>query len=234
MSRVDTAAPDRLPWLPDEPSPAPVRRQPGSVDPWTVGGAIAIVVAGAFWLGARSLNTQGPQNRTRGEASTTVHLPAPRAMEPQVRISAPPEVRPVAAPEVRPTPIHEVHVVPPRPAKSHATPAPKPHPGRSWRRKRRISPRRLNRPGSCPPSLGTPASSRGPRADSSRSAPSGPLTRPNGAGGSWSAPIRPLLICLRSCERAAIPGGGPSTASRLAPPRRRIPRSSASGCSTSG
>lgn len=124
MSRVDTAAPDRLPWLPDEPSPAPVRRQPGSVVPWTAAGAIAIVVAGAFWLGARSLNTQGPQNRTRGEASTTVHLPAPRAMEPQVRISAPPEVRPVAAPEVRPTPIHEVHVVPPRPAKSHAAPAP--------------------------------------------------------------------------------------------------------------
>ena len=125
MSRVDTAAPDRLPWLPDEPSPASSRRHVGSVVPWTAAGAIAIVAAGAFWLGVRSVNTQGPQDHGLGEASTTVRLPAPRPAEPQVIIPAQPQVRPVAAPEVRPAPLHEVRIVPPRPVKSRATPAPK-------------------------------------------------------------------------------------------------------------
>jgi hypothetical protein len=129
MSRVDTAAPDRLPWLPDEPSPAPARRQSGSVLSWTAAGAIAIVAAGAFWLGARSPNTHGPQDHGRGEASTTVRLPAPRAVEPQISIPAQPQVPPVAAPEVRPVPVREVHIVPPRPVKSHAAAVPKGSPG---------------------------------------------------------------------------------------------------------
>lgn len=125
MSRVDTAAPDRLPWLPDEPSPAPARWQPGSVVAWTAAGAIAIVAAGAFWLGARNLNAQGPQDHRRDEASTTVRLPAARTLEPQVSIPAQPQVPPVAAPEVRPAPVHEVRIVAPRPVKSRAAPAPK-------------------------------------------------------------------------------------------------------------
>lgn len=125
MSRVDTAAPDRLPWLPDEPSPAPARRQPGPVVPWTAAGAIAIVAVAGFWVGDRNLNTQGPQDRRRGETSTTVRLPAPRTVQPQVGIPAQAQVPPVAVPEVRPAPVHEVHIAPPRPVKSHPAPAPK-------------------------------------------------------------------------------------------------------------
>lgn len=117
MSRVDTAAPDRLPWLQDEPSPAPARQRSGPVVRWAAA-AIAVVAAGAFWLGVRSVNDQAPQEYRRGAASTTVRLPAPRRAEPQVSIPAQPEVQPLAAPEVRPAPVREVHITPPRAVRS--------------------------------------------------------------------------------------------------------------------
>ena len=54
MSRVEAAAGmDRLPWLPDEPQPRPVKRRGNPVVPWAAA-AILAVAAGGFWLGTRS------------------------------------------------------------------------------------------------------------------------------------------------------------------------------------
>lgn len=118
MSRVDAAAADRLPWLPDEPSQKPQKRTRGALLPWAAV-PVLLVAAGGFWFGVRNLNTQAPIPARHAPASTTVRLPAPRAAEqPQVQIPVQPQVRAESAPEVRPAPVRQVRIVPPRPAKS--------------------------------------------------------------------------------------------------------------------
>ena len=118
MSRVDAAAADRLPWLPDEPSPAPRRQRGGRILPWAAA-AVLMVAASGFWLGFRSVNPEAPPVARHPQASTTVRLPAPRAAEPpQVGIPVQPELRPVRTPEVRPAPVRELHIASPRSAKS--------------------------------------------------------------------------------------------------------------------
>ena len=83
MSRVDAAAPDRLPWLPDEPQPWPAEPAGNGLLPWAA--VAAAVVAGAsFWMGTRSLEEE---RATPSRSTTTVRLPEPRnASIPQTRI----------------------------------------------------------------------------------------------------------------------------------------------------
>ena len=122
MSRVDTAGPDRLPWLPDEPSPPTAKSRSGPGLPFA-GAAVLLVAAGVFWLGVGTINTDSHRGQQPGAASTTVRLPAARPVTPQLSIAAQPEVRPVSAPEVRPAPVHEVHIVAPRIVKSRSAAA---------------------------------------------------------------------------------------------------------------
>lgn len=104
---VDAAAADRLPWLSDEPAPQRVRPRGGSLLPWAVA-ALAVVAAGGFWVGTRSVHEASPAAQ-RHSASTTVLLPAPRPAAPdQSRITPQPEIRPVPVPEVHPAPVREI------------------------------------------------------------------------------------------------------------------------------
>lgn len=117
MSRVEAAAADRLPWLQDEPSPTPAKRG-RPVAPLLVGTTALVLASVALWVGIRSSSTEISQNLRRHAATTTVRLPQPRPVEPQVTVARQPEVRQIAAPEVRPTPVREVHIVSPRSVKS--------------------------------------------------------------------------------------------------------------------
>lgn len=113
MSRVDTAGPDRLPWLPDEPSQPAARSRSGAALPFAAAGVL-LLAGGIFWLGVRSLSSERHPGQQRGAASTTVRLPAAKPVAPQISIVPQPQVRPVAAPEVRPAPVHEVRILAPR------------------------------------------------------------------------------------------------------------------------
>lgn len=111
MSRVDAAAADRLPWLPDEPSPHRAKRR-GAMLPWVGAGAV-LVIGAALWIGVRTASPGYPQAPSHGQASTTVHLPAPRLGPQQVAIAPQPEVRPAPAPEVKPVIVREVRIISP-------------------------------------------------------------------------------------------------------------------------
>jgi len=118
MSRVEAAAPDRLPWLPDEPTPQRRGRR-SRLLPFA--GIALAMLAGAGWLGLRNLSEQVPGPTQRVAPSTTVSLPAPRASEPAVQTPERQEVTPAPVRAVRPATVREVRIVaPPKiaPAKS--------------------------------------------------------------------------------------------------------------------
>jgi hypothetical protein len=143
MSRVDAAAPDRLPWLPDEPKAKPAKRGGRAIAGWAAGALLAVGGA-AFWIGVQSVQNQPAHTAKLPAPSATVQLPAPRPSEPQVSALAQPEVRVAPAPQVRPSPVREVRIAPPpqaraapqtsekaasvmeKPEKAHLTPAAKP------------------------------------------------------------------------------------------------------------
>jgi hypothetical protein len=107
---VDTAAADRLPWLPDEPSPKAGKRRGNLVVPSAVA-AVLLVGAAGFWFGERSVEEQ-PVPTPR--PATTVPLPQPQPVENMaVRIPSQHEVTPAPAPQVRPAPQREVRIAPP-------------------------------------------------------------------------------------------------------------------------
>jgi len=107
MSRVDTAAPDRLPWLPDEPKSQLAKRHGRPLIGWAT--AALVVVAGAgFWVGTRSVQNQLVSPHASSRAN--IQLPAPRPAEPEVRMQAQPEVKPVPVPQVRPAPVRELQI----------------------------------------------------------------------------------------------------------------------------
>lgn len=120
MSRVDAAAPDRLPWLSDEPTSEPQRHgrrlRRGAVAIWA-GSALLAVAAAGFWIGVRSGNETASAPSQEARPTTTVRLPAAQAPSPEVQIAPQPEVRLPPTPEVRPEPMRQVHIAPPtRPA----------------------------------------------------------------------------------------------------------------------
>jgi hypothetical protein len=112
MSRVDAAAADRLPWLPDEPRPAIPNRRHHLL--WIAAGImVGLVALASFWLGIRSVNDQPPP-AARHPVSTTIRLPQPRpATEPQVSLPAQRELESAPVREVRPAPVREVRIAPP-------------------------------------------------------------------------------------------------------------------------
>jgi len=105
MSRVEAAAAmDRLPWLPDEPAPQPVKRRRGGTLV-AVSAAILLTAGAAFWFGARGVDEVLPTPHARhAQPATTVRLPAPRLAPPPPALVLP------RAPEIRVTPVPEVHV----------------------------------------------------------------------------------------------------------------------------
>jgi len=115
MSRVEAAAPDRLPWLADEPMPKPQRRRRGSVTTGVGTALLALAVAG-IWIGMRSGEETASAPSRQALPTTTVRLPRLQAPAPEVQIAPQPEVRLPPAPEVHPEPIRQVHIAPPTPA----------------------------------------------------------------------------------------------------------------------
>src|SRR5690242_16846395 len=112
---------DRLPWLTDEPTPAPakpkLRKKPALPNLWGPAAALMLLLAAiSYWLGTRSANDQ-----SRGvESSRSVVTPLPHATTPpqqEVEIAPQPEVSPAPAPEVRSAPERQVRIERPRPIK---------------------------------------------------------------------------------------------------------------------
>lgn len=107
---VDAAAADRLPWLADEPLPRPVKKRRGSLVAWAAATA-AIVAAGGFWIGQRSVQTPVSLRSQHAQSTMTVRLPPPHAVAPpEVRIPAEREVHPAPVPEVHPLPVRQVRI----------------------------------------------------------------------------------------------------------------------------
>jgi hypothetical protein len=122
MSRVE-AAPgmDRLPWLPDEPQPRPVKRRGNSVLAWASAAVLALA-AGGFWLATRSVNEPLRTTEHSPAPATTVQLPIARPAEPQdVRLPPQRDVRPSPAPQVRPAPERELRIPLPSSKKAAAS-----------------------------------------------------------------------------------------------------------------
>ena len=100
---------DRLPWLDDEPE-RPARRVRLDLAGWIVA-AVLLVAGASYWLGQRSATEPQPQPARVATHSTTVALPAPQVIEPEIRPEPVPEVRPIRVPTVsvpRPKIEHEV------------------------------------------------------------------------------------------------------------------------------
>ena len=95
---------DRLPWLSDEPKPAP-KNGGREVIGWAV--AATMLIAGvSYWMGTQSrpADMEPARSVTRGTPSATVRLPEPRPVQaaPQVPIAPVPEVEPAPAPAPAP------------------------------------------------------------------------------------------------------------------------------------
>lgn len=123
MSRVEAAAPDRLPWLPDEPQPQRTKRRGWRALP-VAGTALAIVAGAGLWLGIRGLPEQGPAATQRVSPSTTVSLPSPRTVEPVVQTPERPEITPSPVRDVRAAPVREVRISAPPKVAPEKSPGP--------------------------------------------------------------------------------------------------------------
>jgi len=116
MSQAQAAAAvDRLPWLEDEPKPAPPRpsRERGShreIAGWAVT-AILLVAGISYWLGVHSW--QATSNTKVKEPEVTVSAHQPQAVAPP-QSHKQPQVALEPPPEVAPAPVREVPMARPR------------------------------------------------------------------------------------------------------------------------
>ena len=110
---VETAAVDRLPWLPDEPTPArPAKQQHRGL--LAAGAAALLVVAGVgSWMGYKSVVPASEPAIKSTAPAATVQLPVARPAGPEVQLPAQRQVEAAAVPEVRPAPQREVWLTPP-------------------------------------------------------------------------------------------------------------------------
>lgn len=108
---VDTAAADRLPWLPDDPAPPPRARRSRGGMPLALS-AIAAVAVGGFWLGSQSVERQAPLPGQQPQVVTTVQLPPATVAPPPAQAEAQPQsVAPqTSVREARAEPTHHVQV----------------------------------------------------------------------------------------------------------------------------
>jgi len=116
MSQVQAAAAvDRLPWLEDEPKPAPSRPPRERLSYREIGGwalsAILLIAGISYWLGVHSL-PGAPSTKVK-ETGTTVTVPKARAPE-QPSAQQPQAVILEPGPEVAPAPIRERTMARPR------------------------------------------------------------------------------------------------------------------------
>ena len=110
------AAVDRLPWLEDEPKPAPVRSQRArsssrEIAGWAV--ALILVVAGiSYWLGVHSWR---PSTGEVPPKAAKVSVPQPRSAEPApIQQQSQPQVVLEPEPEAAPAPFRDVRIARPR------------------------------------------------------------------------------------------------------------------------
>jgi hypothetical protein len=111
---------DRLPWLTDEPAPAPAKpklhKKPALSNLWGPAAALMLLLAvTSYWLGTRSVNDDQPKG---ADSSRSVVTPLPQPTTPpqkQVEIAPQPEVNPAPAREVRSEPQRQLRIERPRP-----------------------------------------------------------------------------------------------------------------------
>lgn len=117
MSQAQAAAAvDRLPWLEDEPKPAPVRprktrRSNREIAGWAV--AVILIIAGiSYWLGVHSWR---PSTGEVPQGGAKVTVPQPHSAEPPpIQQQSQPQVVLEPQPEVAPAPVREVPIARPR------------------------------------------------------------------------------------------------------------------------
>jgi hypothetical protein len=114
---VDTAASDRLPWLPDEPARAPLMRRPLPAGTAFAAALVVIAAIAASWIGVWSVERAAVPQLASTRTTMTVHLPPPHpAPPPQVAMPHIRDVQPAQAPDVRPVPARNVRIAdPPHP-----------------------------------------------------------------------------------------------------------------------
>lgn len=130
MSRVDAAAPDRLPWLPDEPAPRRPTQPLANVVRFAAAAILLAAMCGIL-VGIGSVRQQPSSGVSKTPPEMTVPLMKARPVSPpEVQIPTNPEVRPVVEPQVRPAPTREVRIAVPPVQRSrspqHAAPAREP------------------------------------------------------------------------------------------------------------
>jgi outer membrane biosynthesis protein TonB len=118
MSQAQAAAAmERLPWLADEPKPAPPpkgeRRGSGrEIAGWGVA-VILLVAIASYWMGAHSWAPSAPQTES-GRPSTTAAIPQAQPATPQQQAEPQPQVNIEPAPQVTPVPERQVPIARPR------------------------------------------------------------------------------------------------------------------------
>ena len=123
---VETAAGDRLPWLPDEPARAgPAKRRRGGLAAWAVAAIVAVAGVGS-WIGYRTVAPSSEIPVGKAPPAATVQLPAPRPATPEVHLPAQPEVTASVVPEVRPSSAREVRIASTPASRSREPAAPTP------------------------------------------------------------------------------------------------------------
>jgi len=102
------AAPDRLPWLADEPAPPRGRKRRREGLGLAAGAAVLLIAGTSYWMGVRTSERQEPQTHQDRSSAT---MPLPKVIDSQ---PAQPQVVLEPQPQVAPAPQREVPIASPR------------------------------------------------------------------------------------------------------------------------